>query len=223
MRVPTKLAIVLCTIALCAKLSAQQTAVIINLTEQTAYLLKDGRVAFVSPIASGKEGWGTPIGSFRVISKDLNHQSGNFGLVTDSYGRIINPNATPGSYVPPGCHYMPAPMPYFMEFRKYVGLHAGYLPGYPASHGCVRMPRDLAAEFFALVQIGTPVKVIGNARNVTRVRRAIPTVQPGNSRYATAFFDPAQPSGRVRNLAQVRRALPVVQPGRSRASNGVLY
>ena len=115
----------LITIALCAKLSAQQTAVIINLTEQTAYLLKDGRVAFVSPIASGKEGWGTPIGSFRVISKDLNHQSGNFGLVSDSYGRIVNPNATPGSYVPPGCHYMPAPMPYFMEFRKYVGLHAG--------------------------------------------------------------------------------------------------
>jgi L,D-transpeptidase catalytic domain len=101
MRVATKLAIVLCTIALCAKLSAQQTAVIINLTEQTAYLLEDGRVAFVSPIASGKEGWGSPIGSFRVISKDLNHQSGNFGLVSDSYGRIVNPNATPGSDVPP--------------------------------------------------------------------------------------------------------------------------
>ena len=164
MRVATKLAIALFTIALCAKLSAQQKAVIINLTEQTAYLLEDGRVAFVSPIASGKEGWGTPIGSFRVISKDLNHQSGNFGLVSDSYGRIINPNATPGSYVPPGCHYMPAPMPYFMEFSRCVGMHAGYLPGYPASHGCVRMPRDLAAEFFARVQIGTPVKVIGSAQ-----------------------------------------------------------
>jgi hypothetical protein len=215
MRIATKLAIVLVTIALCAKLGAQQTAVVINLSEQTAYLITDGRVAFVSPIASGKEGWGTPIGSFRVISKDLNHQSGSFGVVTDSYGRIVNPNATPGSYVPRGCHYMSAPMPYFMEFRKDVGIHAGYLPGYPASHGCVRMPRDLAAEFFARVQIGTPVKVIGSARNVTRVRRAIPIVQPGNSRYATAFSNPAQVSGRGRNLAQVRRAIPVVQPGRS--------
>jgi lipoprotein-anchoring transpeptidase ErfK/SrfK len=148
MRVATKLAIALLTIVLCTKLSARQTAVIIDLTEQTAYLLEDGRVAFASPIASGKEGWGTPIGSFRVISKDLNHQSGNFGLVSDSYGRIVNANATPGSHVPPGCHYIPAPMPYFMEFSKYVGMHAGYLPGYPASHGCVRMPRDLAAEFF---------------------------------------------------------------------------
>jgi hypothetical protein len=217
MRVATKLATVLITIALCAKLSAQQTAVIINLSEQTAYLVRDGRVLFVS----GKEGWGTPIGSFRVISKDLNHQSGNFGLITDYYGRIVNPNATPGSYVPPGCHYMAAPMPYFMEFRKYVGMHAGYLPGYPASHGCVRMPRDLAAEFFARVQIGTPVKVIGSARNLTRVRRAIPIVQPGNSRYATALFYPTQASGSARNLAQVRRALRVVQPSRSRAGNGV--
>jgi len=221
MKVATQLAIALFTIALCAKLSAQQKTVIINLTEQTAYLLEGGRVAFVSPIASGKEGWGTPIGSFRVIGKDLNHQSGNFGLITDSYGRIVNPNATPGSYVPPRCHYMAAPMPYFMEFRKYVGMHAGYLPGYPASHGCVRMPRDLAAEFFARVQIGTPVKVIGSARNVTRVRRAIPIVQPGNSRYATALFYPTQVSGSSRNLAQVRRALRVVQPSRSRAGNGV--
>jgi L,D-transpeptidase catalytic domain len=185
MRIATKLAIVLCTIGLCTKLSAQQTEVIINLTEQTAYLIQNGRLAFVSPIASGKEGWGTPIGSFRVISKDMNHQSGNFGLVTDGYGRIVNPNATPASYVPPGCRYQSAPMPYFMEFRKYVGMHAGFLPGYPASHGCVRMPKDLAAEFFARVQVGTPVKVIGNSRSVTRVRRAIPILQPGNSRSAT--------------------------------------
>jgi L,D-transpeptidase catalytic domain len=45
-------------------------------------------------------------------------------------------------------------MPYFMEFSTAVGMHAGYLPGYPASHGCVRMPRDLAVLFFERVQIG---------------------------------------------------------------------
>src|SRR6516225_7240492 len=188
MKAVAKLAIALFAIGLAGKLSAQQTEVIINLTEQAAYLLQDGRVALISPIASGKEGWGTPTGNFRVMRKDLNHRSGNFGLVSDSYGRVVNPNATPGSYVPPGGHYTPAPMPYFMEFSKYVGMHAGFLPGYPASHGCVRMPRDLAAEFFARVRVGTPVKVIGNARNVTHVRRAIPVVQPGNSGLATAIF-----------------------------------
>jgi hypothetical protein len=216
MRVATRLAITLFTIALCVKLSAQQTAVVINLTEQTAYLVKDRRVAFVAPIASGKQGWETPVGSFRVISKDLNHQSGNFGLITDSYGRIVNPNAVPGSYVPPGCHYLAAPMPYFIEFRKYVGIHAGYLPGYPASHGCVRMPRDLAAEFFAGVQIGTPVRVIGSARNVTRVRKAIPIAQPGNFGYATPSRAPGRFVGSAKNPVQIRRAIPVVQQSPSR-------
>jgi len=188
LRIAIRLLIVLFAIGLAPKLGAQQAAVIINLTEQTAYLLEDGRVALISPIASGKEGRDTPTGNFRVISKDLNHQSRSYGLVGDSHGRIINPNATPGSYVPPGCHYIPAPMPYFMEFRTCVGMHAGYLPGYPASHGCVRMPKDMAAEFFTRVRIGTPVKVIGSARNVTRVRRAIPVVQPGDSRVATAML-----------------------------------
>ena len=207
MRVATKIAMVLLAIGLAAKLSAHQTAVVINLSEQAAYLIEDGRLAFVSPIASGKEGWGTPTGSFRVISKDLNHRSGNFGLVSDSYGRVVNSNATPGSYVPPGCHYTPAPMPYFMEFSKYVGMHAGFLPGYPASHGCVRMPRDLAAEFFSRVQVGTPVKVIGSSRNVTRLRRAIPITQPGNSEYATTISSARQVSGIAGASAPARRTL----------------
>ena len=204
MRIATKIAIALLVIGLAAKLNAQQTAVVINLTEQAAYLFEDGKLAFISPIASGKEGWGTPTGNFRVFSKDLNHKSGNFGLISDSYGRVVNSNATPGSYVPPGCHYSPAPMPYFMEFSKYVGMHAGYLPGYPASHGCVRMPRDLAAEFFARVTVGTPVKVIGNARLATRVRRAIPISQPGNSRYAAAFSNGGQVSGVATDSASGR-------------------
>src|SRR5277367_3269998 len=181
-----KLAFALLALALTTKVNAQQTGVIINLTEQAAYLVEDGRTVLISPIASGKEGRGTPTGTFRIISKDVNHQSGSFGLVLDAYGRIVDANATPASHIPPGCYYQPAPMPYFMEFSKYVGMHAGYLPGYPASHGCVRMPKDLAAEFFARVQVGTPVRVTGSARNVSRVRKAIPLVQPGESRYAAA-------------------------------------
>jgi lipoprotein-anchoring transpeptidase ErfK/SrfK len=187
MKFAISLAIALCTFGLCARVAAQQTKVTINLTEQAAYLIEDGRVAIISPIASGKDGWGTPIGNFRIISKDLNHRSGSFGLIVDRSGRIVNPNATPGSYIPAGCYYMPAPMPYFMEFSRRIGMHAGYLPGYPASHGCVRMPRDLASVFFARVQIGTPVRVVGSARNVTRIRRAIPVLQAPSLRYAKNY------------------------------------
>jgi lipoprotein-anchoring transpeptidase ErfK/SrfK len=218
MKIGFNLTIVLLTLALATKVNAQQTGVIINLTEQAAYLVEDGRVVLISPIASGKEGRGTPSGTFRIISKDLNHQSGSFGLVVDSYGRVVDANATPGSRIPPGCHYQPAPMPYFMEFSKYVGMHAGYLPGYPASHGCVRMPRDLAAEFFAQVRVGTPVRVIGSIGNVTRVRKAIPIVQPGESRYA----DSAGLPGKARASTRARRANPLLQLGRLRIA-GIFF
>jgi L,D-transpeptidase catalytic domain len=187
---------------------AQGTSVIINLTEQAAYLLENGRVTLVSPIASGKEGWGTPVGRYHITTKDLNHVSADFGLVVDSYGRIVNPNATPDTRVPPGCHYMPAPMPDYMQFGPLLGMHGGFLPGYPASHGCVRMPHDLAAQFFARVEVGTPVEVIGNSRNVTHVRRALPLVQLGASGRGP---NPYELTGSAQNVTRVRRALPVVQ------------
>ena len=127
--------------------TASVTRVIINLSDQRVSLVQQGRTILISPIASGKPGWSTPTGNFRIFNKDIDHRSGSFGSVVDAYGRVINSNATPDSHVPRGGHYQPASMPYFMEFSPAVGMHAGYLPGYPASHGCVRMPRDLAACF----------------------------------------------------------------------------
>ena len=150
------------------------TRVIINLSEQRAYLMEDGKVSLISPIASGKPGWSTPTGIFSVISKDIDHRSQSFGSVLDGSGRIATSNATPGTYVPPGFHYRPAPMPFYMEFSEAIGMHAGYLPGYPASHGCVRMPRELAERFFERVNIRTPVTVVGSTRDLTEVRKAVP-------------------------------------------------
>jgi lipoprotein-anchoring transpeptidase ErfK/SrfK len=158
---------------------ASEARVIINLSEQRAYLVERGEVTLVSPIASGKPGWPTPTGNFRIFNKDIDHRSRSFGSVFDAYGRVVNSNATPGSHVPPGGHYRPAPMPYFMEFSPAVGMHAGYLPGYPASHGCVRMPRELAAGLFERVHIGTPVTVVGSTHNLARVRKAIPILPKG--------------------------------------------
>jgi lipoprotein-anchoring transpeptidase ErfK/SrfK len=150
------------------------TRVIINLSEQRAYLIEEGKVSLISPIASGKPGWSTPTGNFSIIEKDIDHQSQSFGSVIDGSGRIADSGATPGTFVPPGSHYRAAPMPFYMEFTTAIGMHAGYLPGYPASHGCVRMPRDLAERFFERVNTRTPVTVVGNARELSSVRKAIP-------------------------------------------------
>jgi len=159
---------------------AWATRVIINLSDQRASLVQQGRITLVSPIASGKTGWSTPRGNFSIFNKDIDHRSRSFGSVFDAYGRVVNSNATPSSYVHRGGHYRPAPMPYFMEFSTAVGMHAGYLPGYPASHGCVRMPRDLAVLFFERVQIGTPVTVVGSTHNLSRVRKAMPLLPTGS-------------------------------------------
>jgi lipoprotein-anchoring transpeptidase ErfK/SrfK len=174
-----------CVIALSALLlgnpgMALQTRVIIDLSDQRVSLVQQGRITLVSPIASGKPGWSTPRGNFSIFNKDIVHRSRSFGLVVDACGRVVNSNATPSSHVPRGGHYQPAPMPYFMEFSPAVGMHAGYLPGYPASHGCVRMPRDLAALFFERVQIGTPVTVVGSTDNLARVRKALPLMPTGS-------------------------------------------
>jgi lipoprotein-anchoring transpeptidase ErfK/SrfK len=156
---------------------ASETKVIINLSDQRVSLVEQGRITLVSPIASGKPGWQTPTGNFSIFNKDINHLSRSFGSVVDAYGRVVNSSATPGTHLPRGDYYRPAPMPYFMEFSSAVGMHAGYLPGYPASHGCVRMPRDLAALFFQRVHIGTPVTVVGSTNNLTHVRKAMPISQ----------------------------------------------
>ena len=158
------------------------TRVIINLSEQRAYLVERGKVSLIAPIASGKPGWSTPTGNFAIISKDIDHRSQSFGSIIDASGRIATSDATPRTHVPRGFYYQPAPMLYYMEFSQAIGMHAGYLPGYPASHGCVRMPRDLAARFFERVHLRTPVTVAGSTQNLTRVRIAIllyaPTTKP---------------------------------------------
>jgi hypothetical protein len=62
-------------------------------------------------------------------------------------------------------------MPYFMRFNGAEGMHAGYLPGYPASHGCVRLPDEKAIAFYRAVEVGTPVSVFGRTpRGKTRAR-----------------------------------------------------
>ena len=96
---------------------ASKTRVIVNLSDQRVSMVEQGRITLVSPIASGKPGWSTPTGNFRIFNKDIDHRSRSFGSVVDAYRRVVNSNATPSSHVPRGGHYEPAPMPYFMEFR----------------------------------------------------------------------------------------------------------
>jgi lipoprotein-anchoring transpeptidase ErfK/SrfK len=143
--------------------AAPQVAVEIDLQEQRAYLLRGGRAVLESPICSGRAKYPTPTGRFRIIDKDVDHRSSLYGKIVDARGQTVVADADADMAVPPGGKFINAPMHYFMRFTGGIGMHAGYLPGYPASHGCVRMPKNRAIEFFEAVRVGTPVTVFGRA------------------------------------------------------------
>lgn len=132
----------------------------IRLGEQKAYFLKGGTVVGMAPISSGREGYRTPAGSFSITQKSRNHVSNLYGDYVDANGNVVVANVgVQRDRRPPGTKFRGAPMPYFMRIVGAVGMHAGYLPGYPASHGCIRLPKEMARIYFENVSHGTPVAV----------------------------------------------------------------
>lgn len=110
----------------------QRMRIHISIGRQEAVLYKDGAVAFVSPVSTGMSGFPTPVGEFVVTDKDRLRVSSIYH----------------------------AEMPYFMRMScRDFGMHAGVLPGYPASHGCIRLPHDSAVRFFRMVDVGTLVTI----------------------------------------------------------------
>jgi lipoprotein-anchoring transpeptidase ErfK/SrfK len=131
----------------------------ISIKEQRAYFYKNGMLVGISQLSTGREGLNTPVGHYSIIQKDINHVSTKYGDFVDDAGNVVMPNVSVDDKKPPGSHFKGAPMPFFMRIVDGVGMHAGYLPGYPASHGCIRMPQFMAENFFKSLSTGTPVTI----------------------------------------------------------------
>ena len=135
-------------------------SLVIKLGHQRAYFYKAGELVGVSTISTGREGFGTPLGNFKIMQKDKDHASSLYGDYVDAKGAIIKKDIDRSKDpLPPGAKFDGAKMPYFMRITGGVGMHEGFLPGYPASHGCIRMPRAMAEAFFRNVEPGTPVTI----------------------------------------------------------------
>ena len=137
------------------------THVIVSLAKQRAYLLVGEEIAIDAPISSGKGAGMTPSGKFTVLEKDPNHRSSVYGNFLDRSGRVVRGGVSLKiDSAPSGTHYEGAPMKWFMRLTNDgVGMHIGILPGYPASHGCVRLPADIAPLIYQKVKVGTPVEI----------------------------------------------------------------
>lgn len=111
--------------------SAGPGRVIISLSDQLAFLYRGNTLMAVATISSGEPGRDTPSGIFRVLNKTPMHRSRK---------------------------YDNAPMPFAQFVTDYgVALHAGFNPGRPASHGCIRLPSAFAKKLYSVTQLGTPV------------------------------------------------------------------
>lgn len=109
--------------------------VYVDLTRQTATVYRNGTRMAVSTISSGRPGYATPTGVFTILQRDPNHHSST---------------------------YNDAPMPFTERLTwQGVALHAGGLPGYPSSHGCVHLPLAFAKELFGIESLGGTVIITG--------------------------------------------------------------
>lgn len=133
----------------------------IAIGEQRAYFYRGATLVGETDISSGRSGYDTPPGHYQVIQRDKDHRSTLYGDFVDANGRVVKSNADMTKQTPPpGTTFLGAKMPYFLRFQSGYGLHAGHLPGHRASHGCVRLPLEMAEHFFNAAPEGTPVLVV---------------------------------------------------------------
>ncbi len=147
--------------ALLARVPADDLHIIVSLPKQRAYLMTRDQIVIDAPISSGKRGHSSPSGSFKILEKDPNHHSSLYGDFVDNSGRVVRAGVSMHiDAAPSGTHFEGAAMKWFMRLTgDGVGMHVGILPGYPASHGCIRMPSDAAKLFYDHIKVGTPVEV----------------------------------------------------------------
>jgi hypothetical protein len=120
--------------------------IIISIADQKISVYDDGTLIARSSVSTGVQGHPTPVGVFSVIGKELWHRSNI---------------------------YSAAPMPYMQRITwSGIALHAGVLPGHPASHGCIRLAKDFAVRLWHLTKRGTRVIIAPN--NVDPVQIASP-------------------------------------------------
>ena len=142
-------------------LTPDNARIVVSIPKQRAYLMVGEQLAADGPISSGKRGHTSPTGHMHVLEKDPNHHSSLYGDFVDSSGRIVRAGVSARiDSAPSGTHFAGATMKWFLRLTEDgIGMHIGILPGYPASHGCIRESAEGAKLFYDRVKVGTPVDV----------------------------------------------------------------
>jgi lipoprotein-anchoring transpeptidase ErfK/SrfK len=143
--------------------------IVVSIPQQVAYIYRGGLLIGLTTVSTGRPGHETPTGRFPILEKHREH-----------YSSLYND----------------APMPFMQRLTMGgIALHAGQIPGHPASHGCVRLPLDFARILFGVTQIGATVHIIDEAptpASALAVARG-GTLAPAASNVVVASADGALP------------------------------
>jgi lipoprotein-anchoring transpeptidase ErfK/SrfK len=136
--------------------TTESTSIVVSLGRQRVYLYVDGEMAIDAPASTGKRRGQTPTGEF-VVSHET-HLHGDF---VDRDGNAVRHGvSTRIDAAPSGTTFRAVPVQYYLRLNdEGLSLHAGRLPGYPASDTAVRLPADIAPLIFQRVKQGTPVRI----------------------------------------------------------------
>lgn len=156
-------------------------SIIVSLPEQLVFVYRNDIRVASSTCSTGRPGHATPTGIFTILQKDRNHHSAT---------------------------YDDAPMPNMNRLTwAGVALHAGNLPGYPASHGCVRLPLEFSDLLFGITYVGTPVIIASAATQPANVTHPGMTL----SAYAEEEFE--------ETVAHLKKNTPVQQASTTSATS----
>jgi lipoprotein-anchoring transpeptidase ErfK/SrfK len=145
--------------------------IVVSIPQQVAYVYRGGILIGLTTVSTGRPGHRTPTGRFPIMEKHREH-----------YSNLYNS----------------APMPFMQRLTMGgIALHAGQIPGHPASHGCVRLPLDFARILFGVTQIGANVHIIDESptpASALTVARGVP-LRPVEGSVVVASADPGLPGG----------------------------
>lgn len=191
--------------------------IVVDTNEQKARFYDGKEEIGWSTVATGVSKYPTPTGQFSVIEKVENKRSNLYGKVYGKGGKVIKSSVKVGrDPIPAGGRFEGSHMPYFMRLtHDGVGLHAGPIPrpGQPASHGCIRMPSQLAPVLFNHVNSSTQVAIVGKGPsygNYMEKQRAVAARPAEPRRAAPPKPQPkkAEPAARLQQVATTKPAAP---------------
>ncbi len=144
-------------------LNASNARIEIDLSEQRARVYKTGggqkQLVIETQISTGKSGHSTPTGTYRISEKLVQKRSSRYGSWVNSSGATVRSSGDSTQRPAGASTFVGAEMPYWMRVNGGIGMHIGYVPDGPASHGCIRVPSPVQPLIYSKVGVGTPVVI----------------------------------------------------------------